>query len=388
MNESLIPSDKKWVEVNLDAISHNFLEVRNFVDKKVKILAVVKNNAYGHGAVEVSRVLVNNGVDMLGVTNIQEGLLLREKGIKGPILVFGPFWQKEIKDALREELTLTIASFEAIEWLKDASGLSEEKLKVHLKIETGMGRLGFWPKEALRAAQEILKLPHVILEGVYTHLSTTTWTNKSHVLKQYHCFKEVLDILEKANISGLLRHISNSAALLSLPELNLDMVRTGTLLYGQVPDLHLKERLDLKDPWSMKARILYLKQLPPGYSVGYGRTFVTRKQTTCAIIPLGFADGFQVAPVLKPVNLWELIKGIVKLILYYFNHPKVSPYVVFNNEIVYILGKVGMQLSLVDVTDQREIQIGDVVTVPIRRTAVDTSIPRIYIQKEQVEKSV
>lgn len=374
----------RWVEVNKDAIRHNYREIKSRLASQVKLLGVVKADAYGHGALEVGRVLEDLGIDMLGVTSVEEGAALRRSGVQAPILVFGPFLEGEAPSIVREGLTATVASFDAIGWLGQALKGTEKNVKVHLKVETGMGRTGFWPREAAAAAAHVRDIPGLILEGVYTHLATAMWGNKAYAEKQYSLLLEAMDNLDKAGFAGLISHIANSAAILNLPHMHLDMVRAGTILYGQYPVPALEGTLNLKDPWVFKARVVHISVLPPRHTIGYGRTFRTRRKTRVAILPVGFVDGVQVEPVFKPAGLLDLAKGIAKLILNFLGHPRAAQPVVFSSGKGRILGKVGMQLTMVDITGLTGIEVGATALVPARRTAVSSGIPRVYTEDLQV----
>lgn len=377
----------KWVEINLEAIKHNYRQVRQKIPSQTKILGVVKADAYGHGAPEVGRALEETGIDMLGVTTVDEGRKLREAGIAAPILVFGPFLPEDIDSIIGQDLTVTLASKEQFDWLKQVVAKlgteSQAAVRLHLKVETGFGRTGLWPSQVLDYAQAVLSTPGLLLEGVYSHLATAMWRNKGYALEQFKIFQKVLTELEQAGIKDILKHISNSAASLELPQMRLDMVRIGTLLYGQYPSPLAEGSLDLQDPWAFKARVIYLRDLPAGHSIGYGRTFKTSRPTRVAVLPIGFADGFQVEPVFKPAGLWDLIKGAVKLLLHYLNHPRVSPTVIFPEGKGRILGKAGMQLTMVDVSRMRGIELGAIVKIPIRRTAVSSAVPRVFLESEK-----
>lgn len=377
-------SGSKWVEVNLDAVEHNYVQIREFVPADVKILGVVKADAYGHGAVEVSRILEQAEVDMLGVTTIEEGLELRRNDIKTPILVFGPFLPEDIDIILYHDLTVTVASKEAIQWLRNAVENSGQTIKVHLKVETGMGRLGFWPQDVVEAAQEIAAVPGLVLEGVYSHFAAAMWKDKAYTRKQFQIFTKTLAALEKAGFTGLIRHIANSAALLDLPEMHLDMVRTGNLLYGQYSSPWQEGRLALQNTWSMKTRVLYLREVPPGHSIGYGCTYKTKGRAKIAILPVGFSDGFQVEPEFRPTNLKDLIKNILKVMLRFLDHPRLRTVISFPQGKGYIVGKTGMQLTMVDVTGVREIKRGDVAEIPARRTSISGRVPHVYLYHQQV----
>lgn len=370
-----------WVEVDLGALKHNYREIREKIGPEVKLLGVVKADAYGLGAVEVSRTLEEVGVDMLAVTGVEEGQQLRLAGITVPILVFRPFLPEEIGEIARFNLTATVASREAIVWLKQWLQSNRGTIRIHLKVETGMGRFGFWPAEVVEAAQEITAVPGLLLEGVYSHLATAMWKNKNYCRQQFQVFQKVCVELKKAGINGLIKHIANSAAALDLPEMSLDMVRTGTLLYGQYPILPLKNTIKLKDTWCCKAKVVYIRELPRGYSVGYGRAFKARRSLTVAVLPAGFVDGVQLEPLLKPAGLLDLLKGTAKLILTYVGWDSFRPSVHFPGGEGRIIGKVGMQLTMVDVSGVKDMAIGTIASIPIRRTAINLAIPKIYLEE-------
>lgn len=375
----------RWVEVDLDIIKHNYEQIRKLLPGSVKMLGVVKADAYGHGAVEVSRVLEKSGIDMLGVTTVEEGKILREAGIAAPILVFGPFLKEEVDDIIDCGLTATIGNRESVRWLKEGLARRGGAVKVHLKVETGMGRTGVWPREVMPVISEILAVPGLSLEGIYSHLATAMWKNKRYAEEQFSLFKNVLEDLAKENIPIPLKHLANSAAVLDLPQMQLDMVRVGTLLYGQYPAPHLEKKVKLKDPWSLRAKVIYLRNLPAGHSVGYGRTYKAKRETKVAVLPLGFVDGLQMEPVPKPAGILDLLKGLAKLVLQYLGHPLVSQPVIFPGGRGHIIGKAGMQLSMVDVTDLKEIEVGTVAVVPARRTAVRPTLPVLYREEGRVK---
>lgn len=373
-----------WVEVDLEALRHNYEIVRQKIGPAVKLLGVVKADAYGHGIVPVSRLWEEMGIDMLGVTTVEEGKQLRQAGITIPILVFRPFLPEEIPCLAQWDLTATVAGREAIHWLKQWLAKNEGTIKVHLKVETGMGRYGFWPQEVLPVAQAMLTISGLELTGIYSHLATAMWKNKRYSRQQFRLFQEVCTALEKAGIKGLIKHIANSAAVLELPEMYLDMVRVGTLLYGQEPVFSKKTNVELKDTWCLKAKVVYIRKLPCGHTVGYGRTFKARRPTLVAVLSIGFVDGVEVEPLLKPANFLDLLKGTAKLILRYLGWEKFLPPVLFSGGVGRIIGKVGMQLTMVDVSGVKDIQVGTIACLPVRRTAIDSSIPKVYLEAGKI----
>jgi alanine racemase len=374
-----------WVEIDVGAIKNNYFSIRRKIGPQVKLLGVVKANAYGHGIVEIGRVLEMAGVDMLGVTSLAEGKELRRAGITLPILVFGAFLPEEAACFLQDDLTATLAGWEAIEWLKEAVEKGEgQTLKVHLKVETGMGRFGFWPDEVVPAAQRISAIPGLVLEGIYSHLATAMQKNKSFSQSQFKQFQEVCAALEKAGINGLIKHIANSAAIVELPEMHLDMVRAGTLLYGQFSSLITENDLKLQDSWTLKAKIIYMREIPKGQPVGYGRTYQASKPIPVAVLPIGFVDGVQVEPILQPTGLLDLVKGVGKLILRYFGYAKLSTPVFFPGGTGRVIGKVGMQLMMVDVSGVKNLKVGTVASIPAIRTAVGLNLPRVYVEADKI----
>lgn len=283
-----------WVEVNLGRITHNMREIRGIVDKSILIMAVVKANGYGHGAVEVARTVLTAGADRLAVTTLEEGKRLRQAGIEAPIIVFGYIPNAYIQCALEHKLMLTVAnSFGA----RAISRVAEEmgtKAIVHIKVDTGMGRLGFLPgPKSIDEIRQICDFPGLSVEGIYSHLATADHKDKTYALEQFTRFTDLLNSLEKHNCRFTLRHIANSAALIDLPETHLDMVRPGIIIYGLYPSQHVdKNRICLKPAMSLKAQITHVKKVAAGTSISYGRTYRTAKETTIVTLPIGYADGY------------------------------------------------------------------------------------------------
>lgn len=383
--ENSLPIEAKWIEVDLDALENNYREIRQKLAPEVKLLGVVKADAYGHGAVEVSRKLAALGVDMLGVTTPEEGRALREGQVSVPILVFGAFLPEEAAYYARYDLTATVACREAVDWLKQAAEEYDCLIKVHLKVETGMGRFGLWPQEVVAVAREVSATPGLYLEGVYSHLATAMWQDKSYSRKQFRIFTKTCAELEETGCKGLIKHIANSAAVLELPEMHLDMVRVGTLLYGQAPAPRMEKLINLKDSWSLKAKVIYIKNLPAGHTAGYGRVFKAKKPTTLAILPVGFVDGIQMEPVFKPASLLDLLKGMAKLLLRYLGYQKIGAPIRFPQGIGRIVGKVGMQLIMVDISEVEGVAVGTIARIPARRTAVNPCIPKVFFEKGQMK---
>lgn len=296
MNTSLV-----WAEVDLKAIAHNVQALRKITSSKARLMAVVKADAYGHGVLQVTRQALENGADVLAVARLNEGIQLRKAGFDVPILIFGYTPPKHAKQLVEFDLTQTVWSFKTAAAL-GAEVASGRPIKIHLKVDTGMGRLGLLPdcfrkasatKIALQEVESIASLPGLELEGIYTHFAAADSADKSYAKKQFEIFLDFLDQLRKAGLAIPVRHAANSAALIDMPETHLDLVRPGISIYGLYPSDEVdKSRILLKPAMSLKARIVHLKQVPAGFKVSYSMTYETSKPTTIASVPIGYADGF------------------------------------------------------------------------------------------------
>ncbi|MDD4752788.1 MAG: alanine racemase, partial [Desulfitobacteriaceae bacterium] len=348
------------------------------VSPVVKIMAVVKSDAYGHGAVEVARVLEETGADMLAVTTVEEGRELVQNGIELPVLVFAPLLSCQAKTVLDYGLVPTIDSLAALEALARQARAQGIKAAFHLKVETGMGRSGIMPEEVGSFIKSIKSLPSLSLQGIYSHLATAMAERKEHAQKQYQVFCQVLDMFRKEKCPFEISHIANSAALLDLREMELDMVRVGTLLYGQYPSPYVKRKLDLKDPWKVKARVLSVKKLPAGSPVGYGRDYIAKKPLEVGVVAIGYADGFGQQPHTRPVKTYDLIKSTAKGLTQLARLVPVN-FVRWQNKKIPVVGRIAMQLCMVDASGHN-IKVGDEVSVPLRRTSAGARLPRIFFR--------
>lgn len=370
--------NNRWVEIDLEAIKHNLISVRTRLNQGVKVLGVVKGDAYGHGAIGVARLLEAEGIDMLGVTTLEEGLELRNAGIKVPILIFSPLLPHEIEIAILNDLRVSISHEKMARWLIKSVERLGTKTYVHLKIETGMGRTGLWPRDVIGITKILASNKLVEVEGIYSHLATAMWKDKKYARQQFSIFQSVVNNFIQEGINIPLKHISNSAGILDLPDFNLDMVRVGTLLYGQLPSNEVIGKLELRDPWKLKAKVIYLHHLPKGYSIGYSRTYTAKRNSIIATVPMGFVDGIQVEPVGKPANILEVLKVAIKSLLLFLGHKRMIPVARYKGYRLPFVGKVGMQLTMLDATDCPELQVGDIVELPARRTSVNAKIPKVY----------
>lgn len=375
----------RWVEIDLKAIAHNVEQVRMLLGPGVGLLAVVKADAYGHGLVEVSRVALARGASMLGVTHPEEGVALRESGITAPILVFRPLLPGEEGIAIAYGLTPSVSSLEQARRLSAAAERASRPVAVHLKLETGMGRTGFLPEALKREAAELFSLPCLRWEGIYTHFAAAA-TDPGFTRSQFRIFLDVVRYLEEGGVFFALRHVCNSAAALLYPEMRLDLVRVGTLLYGQFPAGIRGEPLDLRDAWSFWARVIHLQRLRRGESVGYGRTYRAKRDTTIAVLPVGYSEGFGVDVSPRPSGMLDLLKVMAKTAGAYFGMPWGTQYVSVNGTAAPVVGRVGMELTCVDVGKIPDIEVGVPVRLQARRTLIRSSVPRLFTGVQEGEQ--
>ncbi len=276
---------KAFAEINLTALARNLNIVREKTGNK-DVLAVVKADAYGHGAIEISRHLAQRGVSGLGVAFTGEAIALRESGISRPILVF--FERDTIDECLKFNLTPVVFDLDTAKKLSDEAYKRNRKIAIHIKVDTGMGRVGFDIETALAHIPEIAGLKNIELKGLMSHFSEADLQDKNFARQQIRRFLSVVKELKGKGIHLKYLHMANSAAVLSMPESHFNMVRPGIMLYGcGYPDIK-----GLEPILSLKSRIIYLKKVPPGTPISYGRTFITKRKSTIATIPVGYADGY------------------------------------------------------------------------------------------------
>jgi alanine racemase len=284
-------SDRPTVAtVDLNALTHNYQEVtRRTGDRKV--LAVVKAQAYGHGAVPVARRLVELGSTMLGVALVEEGRDLRDAGVTVPVLVMGPVFPEQAGMIVNAKLTPVVYTPAMVRPLADAAAGAGTKLAVHVKIDTGMGRIGISPEDAVDFITTISRLPGIFVEGLMTHFADADLLDKQFAAAQMDRFESLIGSLEAKGIAIPLRHAANSAAVLEYDRALLTMVRPGLMLYGYSP-LESRVSADLRPVLSFASRIAFLKNVAAGVPISYGRTFVTKRESLIATIPVGYADGY------------------------------------------------------------------------------------------------
>ena len=329
-----------YAEISLEAIGHNIREVKKRLPEGVKLLGVVKANAYGHGAVPVASYLENQ-VDYFATATIEEAVELRENGISAPILILGYVSPSQYGDLVEYDITQTIDSYAQALALEKEAARQNRKAKAHLAVDTGMTRIGFQVAEHdADEAAKIADLPHIELEGMFTHFSCADQEDKTYCSMQMEKYDKMTALLAERGVTIPLRHICNSAGIMEFDDHRFEMVRSGIITYGIYPSEEVKkERLDLIPALSWKSHVIHVKEVGPGIGVSYGATYVTEKpMTRIATVSAGYADGY-------PRALSN--QGCVLI------HGKKAP----------IIGRICMDQMMVDVTDIPDVQVEDVVTL-------------------------
>ncbi|MFZ3171176.1 MAG: alanine racemase [Carboxydocellales bacterium] len=284
-----------WAEIDLSALAHNVREIKSISSPRAKVMAIVKANGYGHGALEVAGVALANGADRLGIAILSEGVALRKAGFGVPILILGYTPPELAVDVVKYNLAQTVFSYELAEALSWAAVQLRKTAKVHIKVDTGMGRIGLvnGDKDTVNEILRIAKLPNLEIEGLYTHFAISDRQDKTYTWEQFNQFQELSLELEKKGLVIPLKHVANSAAIIELPQTHLDLVRPGIILYGLYPSEEVdKQAIDLKPAMSLKARVAMVKTVKPGTNISYGCTYTTSKKELIASLPLGYADGY------------------------------------------------------------------------------------------------
>lgn len=290
-----------WEEIDLSHIADNVKELKKIVRNGIKFMAVVKADGYGHGAVESAKAALKSGADMLGVARVGEAAALRYAHIKSPILIFGRVPYQMVPGLLEYDLMATVFDYGMARALSEFAQGEGQKIKIHIKIDTGMGRvgiiankeLGFPLERVVDEVKEIKKLEGIDLKGIYTHFATADEKDKSYVKNQFKIFSDCLKGIKDAGIHIEMQHCANSAALIDLPETHLDLVRPGIAIYGLYPSEWVDQnKILLKPALSLKTRIIQLKRVPARFKVSYGCTFETPQESILATVPVGYADGY------------------------------------------------------------------------------------------------
>ncbi|MCJ8500480.1 alanine racemase [Desulfatitalea alkaliphila] len=347
VNEPAAGADRVRAEIDLAAVAHNVRLLRRITHPRARLLVAVKADGYGHGAVAVARTALAHGATDLGVAHLAEGLVLRRQGISAPILIFGhtpPQWADQM---FTNNLTPTVFSTAAARVLSAAARRTGRRLPVHVKIDTGMGRLGFMcdalrPTGSPSAVAELLetaRLPGIDLQGIFTHFATADQSDLRSAQRQLDRFLDLLDQLERAGLSVALKHAANSGAILQMPAAHLDMVRAGIAVYGLPPSREVvSPEIDLQPVMSLKAPVIHLKTVPAGTSISYGGTYTTPRATRIATIPVGYADGYR-----------RSLSNRGHMLVRGYRAP--------------IVGRVCMDLTMIDVGEIPEVAVGDEVVI-------------------------
>ncbi|MGC9365006.1 MAG: alanine racemase [Fidelibacterota bacterium] len=277
-------------EIHLDHLVHNLNQIRKKV-VPADVMCVVKADAYGHGAVEVTKRLVREGVEYFAVARLSEALELRNTGVEENILIFGSLFPDEIETALKNGIQITVTDYGDIQTIREIAVRNSILATVHLNIDTGMGRVGIPYDKARSAIIELVNIDQLKVAGIYTHFATSDEKDKSYSALQLKRFKAVIDGLIGQLPYHLMIHTANSGAILDLPETRFDLVRAGISLYGHYPSLVTSESVPLKQVMTLKTHVGLVRRLPAGSSVSYGRKYITEKETSIAVLPVGYADG-------------------------------------------------------------------------------------------------
>ncbi len=376
-------------EISLDALTFNVKRIREMIGDDTALMCVIKANAYGHGAVTLAHHLAEIGADSFAVATVDEGIELRLSGITQPILVLGMSTKERYEDMILHHITPTVYSYEIAKDIDRTAAKLNMTADIHVKIDTGMSRIGFRPDE--RTVQEIIMisqvLRHVNVQGIFTHFACADGPDGDMTQKQAEAFKWVISCLEEHGLHIPVRHCANSAAIIRYPELKMDMVRAGIILYGlrpsDEPDLMA---FPLKPVMSLKSHVIMLKELPEGTTVGYGASFVCRRPTKVATVSIGYADGFPRA---------QSNKGRVLI----------------GTQSFPVIGRVCMDQLMVDVTDAKgSVRLGDEVVlvgsqgnecITVEEAAsygesfnyefvcnINRRVPRVYLSGDQVTEIV
>lgn len=371
------------VEVDLGAIRHNLREVRRLIGAKPKIMAVVKAEAYGHGAVRVSRAALAAGAEWLGVSLPEEGIALRKAGIQAPILVLGPLLAEQAESVLAYGLTPTICLRESAVALSRAAAAAGREVEVHLKVDTGMGRVGIEPAEAPSFAAWLLTLPGIRLGGVFSHLARADESDKTHAHSQIEAFQRVCAALTAAGIDPGLCHLANSAAIIDLPRAHLGMVRAGIMIYGLKPFPAAGDRADLRPAFTLRARVVFTKRVPAGTGISYGHIYHTARAANIATIPLGYADGWT-----------RLLSGRAEALINGRRYPLVGR--ICMDQSMVDLGddqvEIGAEAVLIGRQGREEITADEIAaklnTINYEVTCmISDRVPRVYVDRGQREDS-
>ncbi|QNU67502.1 alanine racemase [Ruminiclostridium herbifermentans] len=333
--------NRAWAEINLDNIAHNIREIRRITHKNAEIMGVVKADAYGHGVMEVTRTLLANGAQRLAVSMLDEAIQLRRNGIEAPILILGYTDPIRANEIIENDVTQTVYSRELAQALSSEAVRQGKKVKIHIKIDTGMSRMGFLPGySAVKNVVEISQMPNIIIEGLFTHFATADEKNREFTLMQFERFMSICSELQRIGIHIPVKHCANSAGIIEYPEMHLDMVRPGIILYGMYPSEEVdKSKIHLKPAMTLKANVILVKEVEKNTSISYGRIFTTQRTSKIATIPIGYADGYT-----------RMLSNKGKVLI--------------REQFAPVVGRICMDQCMIDVTDiEGNVEVGDEVVL-------------------------
>lgn len=327
--------------VDLDALKYNVASIESAVKESTGVVAVIKTDGYGHGAIPIAKCLEKNSrIWGYAVATAEEADILRQSGIKKPVLILGAVFSYAYPMLIKQGIRMTVFSYEMAKEISYEALKQQKTAKIHIKIDTGMARIGFQANnESLREIKKIAHLPNIEIEGIFTHFAKADFKDKTSANSQLMKFKDFIRSVEREGIEITVRHCSNSAGIMEMPKANLDMVRAGIILYGLLPsDEVKKDGLSLKPVMSIQSHVVHVKKVAPMTGISYGHTYITKEERVIATIPVGYGDGY-------PRTLSN--KG----------------YVLINGQRAKICGRVCMDQMMVDVTDIPDVYVGDAVTL-------------------------
>lgn len=326
-----------WIEVDIKALRKNIRSLKKCTAGNTEFMGVIKADAYGHGVLKVAEVLRDENVKRFAVVIIEEGIQLREEGFTEPVLILGHTLEEDYTKLVQYDLIPIIYQYSQAVKLSDFARKYNKKVKIHIKIDTGMGRLGFMPGEkAINDIKKINNLKGLEIEGISTHLSTADQINGEYSQEQFEKFSKIINDLENEGISIPIKHVANSAATINFPKMHLDMIRPGTSIYGLYPsrDMAKNPTVNLYPVMSIKAKLVHIKHVPPGTAVSYGRTFITKRDSVLGVVPMGYVDG-----------IFRLLANKGEVLVKGNRCP--------------IVGNICMDQFIVDLTDVEDVKVGD-----------------------------
>ncbi|WP_188456291.1 alanine racemase [Virgibacillus oceani] len=370
-----------WVEVSLDAIRENVKAFKGHIHNNCRLMAVVKADGYGHGAVEIAKTAIQSGADYLAVALLDEAMELRDAGIDFPILVLGYTPPSAAEDAIMNDIALTVFTQDVIKRINDISEENEKKARIHIKIDTGMSRIGLISETAVFQLIQSISSPFVLIEGIFTHFADADNVDSAYTNKQFNRFNKLIDYLEEHDVQIPIKHCCNSAGTIAYPEMHLDMVRVGVSMYGLYPSEHLQEKISLRQAMSFKTKSVMTKTVPIGQPISYGCTYAPAKNSTITTIPVGYADGFsralsntgnvtingQRAPIVGRICMDQAM----------INVTEIEPF--SSEDVITIFGDPGDgYISLAEVADQMH-------TIHYEAASlIGKRVPRIYIRENKM----